>query len=83
MVSIECVYDSLIYCSHVACVVFVWPMLIRPWAYDDDSSQHQLHKHTRTHNLKISRTWFGLVNVARLTFFVCVLFFSPSSSLTI
>lgn len=31
MVSIECVYDSLIYCSHVACVVFIWPVLIRLW----------------------------------------------------
>lgn len=31
MVSIECVHDWLIYCSHVACVVFVWPVLIGPW----------------------------------------------------
>lgn len=26
----ECEYDSLICCSHVVCVVFVWPVLIRP-----------------------------------------------------
>lgn len=29
--SVLSVYDSVIYCSHVACVVFIWPVLIRLW----------------------------------------------------
>lgn len=49
MVSIEWVYNLLIYCSHVACDVFVWPMLIRPWGYHNDSNKHQLHKHRHTY----------------------------------
>lgn len=60
----ECVHDSLIYCSHVACVVFVWPMLIRPYGYNNDRSKHQLHKHTHI----ILRYLEGLVNVARRAF---------------
>lgn len=32
MVRAECVCDSLICCSHIARVVFIWPMLIRMWS---------------------------------------------------
>lgn len=67
MVSIECVYDSLIYCSHVACVVFVWPMLIRPWGMTTTAA-NMSYTNIHTYNLKISKRWFGLVNVARLTY---------------
>lgn len=38
-------YDPLIYYSHVACVVFVWPMLIRPWAQQQTSAT-QTYAHT-------------------------------------
>lgn len=61
-----CVWFSYLLHSCCLCCVCL-ASAYQALGYDNDSSKHQLHKHTHTHNLKASTKRFGLVNVARMT----------------